>query len=420
MVRDAGTLKCQLSDLTPAVPGEGAAVQGGVLGVSEDGSWVYFVADGRLGSGAPRGTCGVSSPGACNLFVLHFNGTSWEEPKFITSLSEEDSNDWSEDLSGQPTRVSPDGQWLELMAQESLTGYDNRDAVNGRLDAEVYLYDAGTSRLSCASCDPTGARPVGREYFQLEPGSGGLVGGPRSIWGSSEWVAANVPGWQHTNIGEEVQDHQSRYLSDGGRLFFNTDDALVPQDVNGTQDVYEFEPPGVGTCTTASVTFSEHSGGCVGLVSSGTSPTESGFLDASEGGGDVFFITGERLVPQDFDTSLDIYDAHECTTQVPCRPVVGSPPPCSTGDACKPAPTPQPAIYGSPSSATFSGVGNVTPAMAGGAAPKSLSRSQKLARALKACHAKRGKARAVCERRARKRYAVKASRKASRTNGKRG
>ena len=420
MVREAGRLKCQLSDLTPPVSGEGASVQGGVLGVSEDGSWVYFVADGRLGTGAPRGTCGVSSPGACNLFVLHFNGTSWEEPKFITSLSEEDSDDWSEHLSGQPTRVSPDGRWLELMAQESLTGYDNRDAVNGRLDAEVYLYDAGTGKLSCASCDPTGARPVGREYFRLEPGSGGLVGGPRGIWGRSEWVAANVPGWQHTNIGEEVQDYQSRYLSDGGRLFFNTDDALVPQDVNGTQDVYEFEPPGVGTCRTGSVTFSERSGGCVGLVSSGTSPTESGFLDASEGGGDVFFVTGERLVPQDFDTSLDIYDAHECTTQVPCRPVVGSPPPCSTGDACKPAPTPQPAIYGSPSSATFSGVGNVTPAMAGGAAPKSLSRAQKLARALKACHAKRGKARAVCERRARKRYAVKASRKASRKNGKRG
>jgi len=420
MVREAGKLKCQLSDLTPPVSGEGAAVQGGVLGVSEDGSWVYFVADGSLGTSAPRGTCGVSPPGTCNLFVLHFDGTSWEEPKFITTLSEEDSNDWSEDISGQPTRVSPDGRWLTLMAQESLTGYDNRDAVNGRLDAEVYLYDAGTGRLSCASCDPTGARPVGREYFELEPGSGGLVGGPRGIWGSSEWVAANVPGWQHTNISEAVQDYQSRYLSNGGRLFFNTDDALVPQDVNGTQDVYEFEPPEVGTRTMASVTFSERSGGCVGLVSSGTSPTESGFLDASEGGGDVFFISDERLVPQDFDTSLDIYDAHECTVQVPCRPVVGSPPPCSTGDACKPAPTPQPAIYGSPSSATFSGVGNVAPSTAGGVAPKSLSRAQKLARALKACRVKRVKARAVCERRARKRYAVRASRKASKTNRKRG
>ena len=47
------------------------------------------------------------------------------------------------------------------MSERSLTGYDNRDANSGVPDEEVFLYDADTGRLVCASCNPTGARPVG-------------------------------------------------------------------------------------------------------------------------------------------------------------------------------------------------------------------------------------------------------------------
>ena len=35
---------------------------------------------------------------------------------------------------------------------------------------------------------------------------------------------------------------------DGGRVFFNSSDALVPQDMNGTEDVYEWQREGVGSC----------------------------------------------------------------------------------------------------------------------------------------------------------------------------
>ena len=49
------------------------------------------------------------------------------------------------------------------MSDRSLTGYDNVD-VNEEggqhLDEEVYLYDAVTPRLVCASCNPSGARPA--------------------------------------------------------------------------------------------------------------------------------------------------------------------------------------------------------------------------------------------------------------------
>jgi hypothetical protein len=44
---------------------------------------------------------------------------------------------------------------------------------------------------------------------------------------------------------------------DGSYVFFDTDDALVPQDTNGTQDVYEWEDGHVYLI----------SGGCVGLIS---------------------------------------------------------------------------------------------------------------------------------------------------------
>jgi hypothetical protein len=48
-----------------------------------------------------------------------------------------------------------------------------------------------------------------------------------------------------------------------------------------------------------------------------------------------------------------------CSTSVPCAIVPVSPPPCTSGDSCKAAPSPQPDIFGATPSATFSGAGNV-------------------------------------------------------------
>jgi hypothetical protein len=84
-------------------------------------------------------------------------------------------------------------------------------------------------------------------------------------------------------------------------------------------------------------------------------------MDASETGGDVFFRTLARLSPQDYDTAYDVYDAHECSGGVPCFPAVVSTPSCQTEASCRAAPAPQPALYGAPASATFSGAGNVSP-----------------------------------------------------------
>jgi hypothetical protein len=322
-----GKLECNLTDLTPE-----SSVGESVVGISEDGSYVYLVAGGS--------ELEVSHDGAIKLIDAAGGGS--------------------------PTRVSPDGRWLAFMSEGELTGYDNHDAVSGRPDEEVYLYHAAAGggengTLVCASCNPTGARPHGIEAHSVQQGLAGLD----QVWGYGQWIAANIPAWSVGSGSREDSPYQSRYLSDGGRLFFNSSDALVPQDTNGTEDVYEYEPPGgpeapVGdTCTAGSPTYGPRFGGCVGLISSGTSPEESAFLDASENGADVFFLTSSELTPQDHDSALDVYDAHVCSAESPCSPPLPPPPVECQGDACQsPVQAPNDPT---PGSLTFQGPGNPTP-----------------------------------------------------------
>ncbi len=353
------------TDLT-AAHGSGessAGVQDAVLGRSDDGSYVYFVAKGVLANGAISGSD--------NLYVLHYEEGAWST-KHVATLSSQDEHDWyaeggksentlgnfaahTVDLTKVVSRVSSDGRFLAFMSEMPLTGYDNLDAVSGQRDEEVFLYDAVKDRLVCASCNPTGARPVG--FFESNENS---IVGPlmdaNTVW-ANHWIAASIPPW---NGGANQRgEHQPRFLSDSGRLFFNSTDGLVPQDTNGLADVYEYEQPGIGSCEGSSATFSEGSDGCVSLVSSGTSSGESAFMDASENGDDAFFITNARLTAADYDTNLDVYDAHVCSAGAPCLTVPVAPPACSSGDSCKAAPSPQPEIFGPTPSATFSGVGNV-------------------------------------------------------------
>ncbi len=353
----------------------GGGVQG-VLGANEDGSSVYFVGTGILKDADGRvlrnGEGREPAAGANNLYLAQEARGGWS-PKFIVTLSERDHPDWAADRPGfglpyQTSRVSPNGRFVAFMSEASLTGYDNVDVKSGQRDVEVYLYDAASGRLRCVSCNPTGARPVG------EPEVGGsaefLAMDPNGSWLNAT-LAAAVPGWTEANFGPSAY-YQSRYLSDGGRLFFDSADALVPQDTNDKEDVYEYEPEGIGSCSLSS--------GCVGLISGGNGGQDSSFVDASANGNDVFFRTADRLVPQDVDNAYDVYDAHVCSIEAPCLPPpIAGIPPCASSDACKPGPVPQPAVLGPPASATFSGSGNIIPLVAAPTA-KAKSKGRKLAK----------------------------------------
>jgi hypothetical protein len=344
-------------------------------GASADAGSVYFVANGVIDGTGPEG----ARPGSC----IGRGGQVREQPasadcdlylrrhgitRLVAVLSGADFADWGwregNGLANLTARASSDGRYLAFMSQRPLTGYDNRDAASGRPDEEVFLYDAdadgGAGYLVCASCNPNGARPHGIEYSRIDSFGpfAGLAGGPE-VWAESTWIAANIPGWTSLNQTEGLAPHQSRYLSDQGRLFFNSADALVPGDTNGTEDVYQYEPPGGvegapagDTCTISSPTYRPASRGCVDLISSGTSGEESAFMDASESGSDIFFLTASRLSRRDTDTATDLYDARVGGgEEEAARPVE-----CS-GDACQQPATPP--ADPTPGSLTFSGAGNV-------------------------------------------------------------
>jgi hypothetical protein len=300
---------------------------------------VYFNSEALLAQGAT---------GTDPLYVSHYESGTWTTT-FISSLSETGAPEWT----GNYVELSPSGRYLAFMSALPLTGYDNRDAVTGARDVEVYLYDAAQDRLVCASCNPSGARPTGQFDAGVE---GFFTGGELLVDRTSKWGGSTLAGllpdwWSEGYIAGPQRLDQPRYVTDSGTLFFDSPDRLVAQDVNGLENVYEYEPQGQGVCADAK--------GCISLISSGASSGESALVEVSANGDDVFFLTSSRLVPGDVDDLVDLYDAHACSAKVPCRTQLVSPPACETSDSCKAPPSPQSAVFGEPASATFDGAGNV-------------------------------------------------------------
>jgi hypothetical protein len=299
----------------------------GIVGSSDDGSYVYFTANGvpdtAQGSGAHPGTC-FELAGSCDLYLYHNNAI-----KYIATVEptvEQLENKGSiEAIDREPFRkpayVTPDGQHLAFTSNTRLRaantapgGFDNTDANTGLPDSEVYLYDANTETLTCASCNHTDTAPEGDSF---------------------------IPTWN-------TQTYDPRSVSnDGTHIFFTSADALLPNDSDGTQDAYEFEPAGTHGCGEPA--------GCQYLLSSGTSPSDSLFVDSSTTASDAFFLTADQLTPQDADGAYDLYDA-----RIGAPPPPGlTPEPC-TQEACRPSGTQSTALL-TPGSLTFNGPGNPPP-----------------------------------------------------------
>jgi virginiamycin B lyase len=366
----------RLADLAPEHDGENGIEVQGVLGVSEDVSYVYFVANGvpdagvsnspnangeEVVAGNCEGNLGFEPSGVCNLY-LAYEG----EVTFIAQMdaktassgeSTSDAANWIANagqlgLSGvreKTARVSAEGRTLLFRSQRQLTPYDNQgpecvqqssiDLAPGPC-TELYRYRVGEPGLVCVSCNPTGAPPAG------PVGMGSI---------ETAQVGASPPA-----------PVLSRNLSaDGDRVFFETRDALVAADSNGDencakdaayfhaipscQDVYEWEAAGTGSCP-------ESAGpqGCIYLLSTGANPHPSFFGDASASGDDAFIFTFSQLVRQDEDALLDVYDARAeggLISQDAIPPV-----PCE-GEACKAGTSTSPAAE-SAGTASFSASGN--------------------------------------------------------------
>jgi hypothetical protein len=253
---------------------------------SIDGNRTYFTTSEEL---VPD----QGVPGANNLYL-----EEGEDITFIATLGADALAGGGK--AGSTPQATPDGLFFSFESAQRLTAFDNSG------HSEVYLYDAANGSLSCASCGPDGDLPAGDASLSAE--------------------------------GELSPNFKTHGISeDGSHVFFQTTDALVPEDVNGRKDVYEYRD------------------GNVALISSGTSNYPSAFWTASSDGADVFFSTRDALVGQDVDGgATDIYDARVnggFPTPVP-------PNPCE-GDKCGNQAASPPTFVG-PATTSSNGRGNTS------------------------------------------------------------
>jgi hypothetical protein len=266
----------------------------GVVATSADGSYVYFVTTGQLVAGQPL------LIGDIGLYVWH-DGTI----RYIGRVNPGDLADLmttggNYQFDQPQSRVTPDGRIL-LFSVHDGSGfslrYDHGSCTSsGNGCRELYVYDADTARLECASCKPDGTTASTDASTGLRIPSAA----------STSW-----------HINHALSD-------DGTRAYFSTAESLLPQDTNGKSDVYQYDVPT----------------GQLHLITSGTEPSDAYFMDAGADGRDVFFTTRERLVGWDTDTSYDMYDARVGGGFPEPTP---APPGCA-GAACQGPPPAAPAV----------------------------------------------------------------------------
>ncbi len=293
-----------------------------------------------LASGV-EGTLGVSDDGS-DVYLAREVGRAiteideWHDGAFtyVATVSKfNDKEDWigrcacdgEKPGEGEKTsRVSADGSTLLFTSASQLTSYNNNDQY------EFYLYYAPTNKVICVSCNPTGEPATYPAY---------LIQKPPFFAATSKQVLLT------RNLSE-----------DGDRVFFQTQEALLSADVDNQMDVYEWEREGAGSCL---IGGGDDNGGCLYLISPGTSSTaEAYFGNADAEGNNVFFFTRQSLVGQDQDYNADLYDARvNGGMESQNLPLAAS---CASEEVCRGRPSPAPE-FGTPSSAIFSGSVNLVP-----------------------------------------------------------
>lgn len=300
-------------DSTDPNPGSGAGVLGVVL-ASTDGSRVYFVATGALTSSA--GATGQPPlAGQDNLYVYERDASHpTGRLAFIAPLLSSDSALWtngptpaaavpSEGTDAAGAQTGGDGHLLIFKTAAPLAP-DDTDAV-----ADVYRYDDDTGELLCISCSGNAADAV------------------------------NIPTTSKSLSAADYAQAARFVTEDGSTIVFDTSEALLPEDQNAVDDVYEWHD------------------GELSLISGGTGAAGTLAFEAiSANGDDIVFDTTAALTAADTDTDVDVYDARVDGG----FPAPVQPPACDVlaGGCQSPARAPSTPVVATPG---FSGPANTAP-----------------------------------------------------------
>ena len=199
-------------------------------------------------------------------------------------------------------QVSPDGAHAAFVTSAKLSAYENAGFD------EMYSFDPASGSVNCVSCIPSGEPPTTS-------------------------IEASLSGF---------------FMSDDGRPFFGTTDALVAQDTNQGSDVYEYVEGRPQLISTGrGQIFRRPTGRIIPITLMGVSPN----------GVDVYIATYDTLVPQDENGAfLKFYDARtgggfEFTPKLP---------PCEAADECHGAGSDPPGAAVITSDGELGSTGNAT------------------------------------------------------------
>lgn len=204
-------------------------------------------------------------------------------------------NSAGDDSASRVVSLSPNGRYVAIKKAEALTDDPIVNAqacgrtlfqssASGRCGS-VYLFDIDGGTVACASCPADGSPPAG----DAQMGQQGVMG---------------------------------QTVTDAGEVFFDTPTQLVGADHNADSDVYAYQA------------------GRVRLISRGTAGTQSVLGGVMPGGHDVFFFSDDKLVSQDTDNAVDLYDARLGEGLAAQSPAPDQTAPCAGTECRKPAPGP--------------------------------------------------------------------------------
>jgi len=366
----------------PVSDGEpgGEPADGKLLGetaIANDGSYVYFVAEGVLAD-SPNRSGSEAVAGKPNLYAF---STSTGRTSFVGIVAAKDAS-----AEGVGTLVSepdlsrlavptPDGNALVFGSAADLTGQNPEgpattlasEAIEGSTTIEVAStsgmlpkreVEIGTrpfaDHIEIASIDSetelTLAHPLTSSHdaggpvtqlgvyqvYRYAPADGELI----CVSCAPPGVPNTFPAFATGDGGSYAAGGLNPTMNaDASRIFFMSEQSLAPgAEPEGVLEVYEWEE------------------GHVRLITDGSSGSSSFLFGTTPSGDDVFFATAAQLVPQDVDHAVDMYDARVKGGFAAAAPT----PPSCVEVACRGASTPWLAAP-APGSATLSGEAEAPP-----------------------------------------------------------